>query len=160
SLLVDVDTKKTIEQILDFEVREPKTPDDAAVFEILKKDPELAGAIMKPVDAPDEKVVEKLDRLLADHPRSTYADYARFRVARHCIRSKKDEDQTWAVKHLRRLVDRDFAYRPNAIIALMKTGPDDYEELKDLMNREYFDSIEWLEFVAKDMTADEWKAFR
>jgi hypothetical protein len=28
------------------------------------------------------------------------------------------------------------------------------------MNREYFDSIEWLDQVAGEMKAEEWKAFR
>src|SRR5262249_1713059 len=37
---VDVKNKKHISQTLELEVREPKTPDDAAVFEMLKKDPE------------------------------------------------------------------------------------------------------------------------
>ncbi len=61
---------------------------------------------------------------------------------------------------MKRLAGRDFAYQPNAIIALMKTGPTDLDELKETMNREYFDAIEWLEEVAHDMKADDWKAFR
>jgi hypothetical protein len=157
---IDVKKKTLVEKTLDIEVRKPKTADDAAVYDMLKKDPALAGAIMQSVGAPDKDTVAKLEQLLVHHKRSTYADYARFAVARYGVRSKDEQLYADAVKELKSLAGRDFAYRPNAIIALIKTGPQDLDDLKALMNREYFDSIEWLEFVAKDMKAQEWKEFR
>jgi hypothetical protein len=64
------------------EVKEPQG-DDKKVWELLQKDEQLAGALMCPVDAPSDDVRPKLIQLLKDYPKSSYAPYARFALARH-----------------------------------------------------------------------------
>jgi hypothetical protein len=80
--LIDGQKEKWIEAITEVEVKEPQG-DDKKVWELLQKDEQLAGALMCPVDAPSDDVRPKLIQLLKDYPKSSYAPYARFALARH-----------------------------------------------------------------------------
>jgi hypothetical protein len=56
--------------------------DDKLIAEELANDPFLAIAVMSPVHVPDPDAAEGLTRILQRYPSSSYADYARFALAR------------------------------------------------------------------------------
>ncbi len=55
---------------------------DGIVFSMLEKDPQLAGALMQPIDPPDKRMFEKIKSIGEQYPKSSYANYAHFALAR------------------------------------------------------------------------------
>lgn len=66
-------------------VREPQG-DELAAFNALTEDIELRNALMSPIGAPHLPVVPRLEKFLADFGQTSYANYARFALARHHMR--------------------------------------------------------------------------
>jgi len=64
------------------EVRQPRG-DDATICKQLRADEKLAVVMASPVHVPDEDQLPLLVELVERYPKSSYADYARFAVARY-----------------------------------------------------------------------------
>lgn len=73
---------------------------DAAIYRHLQQDALLARAIIAPMNIPDSQTVEQLEAIVRQSPNSTYADYARFALARAKLRG-------WGRQAL-----RDALYKP------------------------------------------------
>lgn len=59
---------------------------DAAIYRLLQQDELLARAIIAPMNIPDSQTVAQLEAIVRQSPHSTYADYARFALARAKLR--------------------------------------------------------------------------
>jgi hypothetical protein len=78
-------------------VNEPQG-DDRIICDLIREDRHLADAIISPVHVPDPETVETLEDILRRFPSSSYADYARFALARAQVMGvglwmKTDEDR-------------------------------------------------------------------
>lgn len=61
--------------------------EDALIYQMLKKDRVTAAMMLSTYHIPDELCMKKLEELIAQHPNSSYADYARFALARGHLKS-------------------------------------------------------------------------
>jgi len=59
---------------------------DAAIYRLLQQDALLAQAIIAPMNIPDSQTAAQLEAIVRQSPNSTYADYARFALARARLR--------------------------------------------------------------------------
>jgi hypothetical protein len=133
-------------------VRQPEG-DDKAVCEMLEQNPRLASALMSPVHFPQRELVPELQRLLDKYPRSSFADYARFAVARANLSGNFDS-QNWekrrdeAIAMLEKLAPNPFGYQSYVLVALhgqyLKTDREKALVIRDRLVKEYPDALEWL----------------
>jgi len=168
-------------------VVEPQGP-DKQVADILADDPKLARCLSEALAPPAPEQVAKLKDLLKLYPKkrelsglasvngtprfverevcaeSSYAYYIHFALARHYMNRRKEEAYTAegnrrAAEELDHVVDKAFAYQPNALIlALRKTTlppfsphiapsvwtPARYEQMRKLLIDHYSDTAEFL----------------
>jgi len=135
-----------------FVISEPRGP-DKKVAEVLAKDAKLAACIWHSWEPPAPELVPKLQDLLKFYPKrkelsglttangapelvereicedSSYAHYIHFALARHYL--DRSDKQAWAVEgrtraasELDHVVDRAFAYQPNALtLGLRQSSP-------------------------------------
>lgn len=227
------------------DVRQPRGR-EALACETVERDVPLRDALLSPIGQPPLDVVPKLRDFLAEYGDTSYANYARFALARHHLggsgdqlrrnehqltallatlrgarldaRSREDAEDSlnqWArevgrrsalskvvgavrrawndsdeeferslgevarlsriskpdrdaavslLEEMRTLADSDFAYLPNALVALkVATEPDDRprsERIAELLRKDYADSVEALDELAYSIPADQWAAFR
>jgi hypothetical protein len=157
--------EKYIEQVLEVKVAAPEGP-DKAVYDLLKKDQQLASALMRPVDAPAKEAVPKLKEIIEKFPKSSYAPYARFALARAYlnglgldtpssrVRRALTGDELEAVtKHhydaeAKRIIPNTFPYRPNALVLLSQLDATEAWFARSYLHKEHPDSLEWIEEFA------------
>jgi hypothetical protein len=53
-----------------------------------------------------------------------------------------------------------FPYQPNVVTMMLAAEPGNIEALSKLMNKDYPDSLEWLEYVAPSFSPEKWQEFR
>jgi len=80
---------KEMQHTLEVTVSEPEG-DDKEAFDIVAKDPYLASTMMSASRAADLETTEALESLLKQYPKSSYADYARFALARARVKGLGD----------------------------------------------------------------------
>lgn len=181
------DPEVVVESTLDIVVREPKG-DDKIVCDLLAKNPVLAATLMMAINippdlygkpVPDPAVIPAIKNIIEKHPKSSYADYAHFALARWHLTQNKNAD---AIAELELIQAHDWAYQPNVLVMLrklleagdlLKDSPK-LKEIDAIMNRRHPDAGEWLEKYAELKSAKqgvdeeqnvdawkvEWKAFR
>jgi hypothetical protein len=130
-------------------------PGDELICRHLRNDPRLVAELLCPVGVMDKRSPPRLRALLKQYPKSSYAPYARFALARH----SGGKAAVW-VAELEGAARADFPYRPNALVALRRAGRAKAAEVDRTLARDYADSVERLEVVAKDYTPGQWRAFR
>ncbi len=158
-----------IERVLKVHVLPPEGQ-DKAVCELLDKDAVLASALMRPVDAPDKEVFPKIKDIVERYPESSYADYARFALARGYLRgigiSPHSQRVAWALAadqlekviqdrydpKVRKFLPKDFAYMPNALILMRLVDLHAKEASLLRLHQEYTDALEWIEEFASLLT--------
>jgi hypothetical protein len=157
-----------LEQVIDIVVGTPQG-DDAAILQLLKQDEALAFVLMRPVDRPEETLIPKLKDLIEQFPKSSYADYARFALARGYWRGigvhppsrrvatalaadqlQKIVENRWDAT-LKKVVPSRFAYLPNALILWKLAEPLGREDTLRRLDRVFPDAAEWLEEVAASL---------
>src|SRR5262249_9959982 len=73
--------EKALVATAEITVREPGD-EEKAIIGILSGTPALGSALLRPVDSPERNLVPVLKSVIKRWPRSAYADYARFALAR------------------------------------------------------------------------------
>jgi len=134
-----------LEKVIKVQVQEPKGA-DRVVHDMLAADNALACALMSPQLIPAKDLIDKLTQIVEKHGKSSYADYARFALARAYFGGNEVNK---GISLLQATALSPFAYQPNVLIALRIRLRDENESKKiaDWLNREHFDAIEWLEVV-------------
>ncbi len=100
---------------------------DKAIIEMLKEDRCLANAMISPFNVPDGEAVERLKRIVKDHPQSSYSDYARFAIARALLRG----------------VNPQYAYPADQItkqVDLLASSSTTLEKFRAALHDRFFDS--------------------
>lgn len=82
---VDPPARRYLESSLTVPV-EAAEGSDQTVLELINADPQLAAAMMSPVNVPSSNVVPRLLEIVQRYPDSSYADYAHFSLGRGHIR--------------------------------------------------------------------------
>lgn len=160
---------KDIEKQLEVRVREPQGA-DRAIYEVLRKNPQLAAALLEGVRPPEEALVPKLEAIVELFPESSYAGYARFALARFHLKGNgfplehppnvtrvalaKAATQLEQIYPDPRIAG---AYYPNAMIA-MKAADLRFYEINMIAGRlvdNSRDSVEYLELFAMILGSDE-----
>jgi hypothetical protein len=115
-------------------VVEPQRADDIAVWRQLAAQPALAEAMLSPIHPGPAALVPKLRELVDRHPRSSYAPYARFALARSVFPSRFWQKTPWkdlvlterserlqaalAIRELEQCRSLDFPYRAYVLVEL------------------------------------------
>lgn len=150
-------------------VREP-VGDDKLIVDQLRADPDLAAAMMSPIGRPPDEMLRSLERLVKLYPESTYADYARFALARHyanppgagSLRNVSDDRKIYVGELLKR-IDASFAYAPDALVLLHRVsksrGQDARaERVMATLQSDFPDATEFLDYLASQLSDEEWIA--
>ena len=148
-------------------VREPEG-DDKVILDQLRGNPELATKMMSPVTTPPEEMLRSLERIVMLYPESSYADYARYALARHYahapggrgLRAVSD-DHKIAVSELLKGIDASFAYAPDALVLLHRVlksqGRDDAAaDVMAKMQEICPDANEYLDYLADQLSDEQW----
>jgi hypothetical protein len=144
---------------------------DKPWVEALTRDSPLARALLYPLAVCTEEEAKAVADLLDKVPDSTYADYARFALVRHLREfpenalslPKNDPRVRWgtsfdiAVQLSERKGAERFPFMPH--LRLRLPAPE-RERVEVLMNRDFRDSVEWVNHAGPKMTPQEWKEFR
>ncbi|MCI0457018.1 MAG: hypothetical protein L0Z62_08570 [Gemmataceae bacterium] len=158
--LVDLKRETYVETEITIKVRTPEG-DDRHVYEILKRDPALAAALLSAVSVPKKELLPKIEDLIKRFPRSSYEGLARFAKARFHLQSNGFADRphvgrvprAFAADELEHILgnSQGGAYTPNVLIAWAMAAPLEYEWNVDdsRFSEEYPDSLEWLERFAQ-----------
>jgi hypothetical protein len=136
--------------------------DDKALYELLQRDRILASMLMSPVDVPNEKLVAQLTELVSRYPKSSYADYARFALARGYRSSIGVQPKSTRVAHAwtadaladiggrfdldtKRDIFVHFAYQPSALILRVRVDPVARRDTLAHLHKYFPDAFEWVE---------------
>ncbi len=150
--------------------------EDKAIFEQLAEDETLVYALLVPLNNPTrpffdfmrpartpavEIVVPPLRKLIADHPKSSYADYARFALARWLFYDQEYGDMHAAEVAMKDLDHEHFAYGDYSLSLLREilksTGSRDEAELVAArLDKAFPDSPQRLEDLASRVSQEEW----
>lgn len=153
---------------LKVQVVEPSR-DEAPIVATLAADRSLASAMLSPLNRPHDRVLSKLDAIIDKHPRSTYADYARFALARtvfpeHArqgLSSATAEDMRDAAAYLEAIDYARFAYAAEAMAVwrriLHEQGSPREQEIAARLDREFPDYRARLQDLAQRTPEEEWK---
>jgi hypothetical protein len=163
-----------VEKVAPIEIEEPKTDDDKKVCELLRQNQRLATVMMSAGHVPEihvKDVIAALSDLTEKFPKSSYAPYAEFAIARRYARGpvfkemSQNQALAVAVGYLGEIRSKRFAYQPNArlleVSCLATLGEKEkVAKLVDELKSKFPDSLECLGGVAGSMKAEEWKVFR
>ena len=153
---------------IEIEISQPQGS-DTVVYRMLAKNPKLASVLMSPFKLPDEATQNSVEEIATRFAASSYADYARFALARGHLGcsfptpQSSEVDRAAARAELEKNVLRDFAYGPKSLVLLYKlvtTDPAQTEAIRKKMEREAPDSMEWLDVLAQSLTAQQWRQLR
>ena len=141
-----------IERVVKIQVQEPKG-DDKTICTLLEKDSKLAFVMMSPVHIPDweipragEELIPRLKAIYEKYPNSSYADYARFAVARLYIERYGFESDGWKTGQamLAKLAPKRFAYQGQVLGRMWRFDSKSSAELYRL----FPDDLDFLETFA------------
>ncbi len=122
----------------------------------LVDDSALAAAMVSPVTrsdrVPHEPTIRSLERIVLRYPRSSYADYARFALARTYLKGNdkateaSEEQKTAAIALLESINAREFAYGADVLLLLESIIGDTKkgDKLRAALRADYADAIEWI----------------
>jgi hypothetical protein len=96
---------------INIEVQKPKGP-DAEALDVLEEDEELRFAMLSTTSAPGDELAERLRGLCRRFPKSSYAAYARFALARHEAAQQRNAA---AIEQLDAIDFEQFAYGAAAL---------------------------------------------
>jgi hypothetical protein len=135
----------------------------------LARDAALVRVLLQPAKVCTVEQAESVRRLLEDAPDSTYADYGRLALARHYLRRKSTPEIARVevpkgIEILEKLAERKeaagFPFLPHVRLNLARADNKLQDYVTFLMNRDYRDSVEWIEDATSRMNAEEWAKFR
>lgn len=152
----------------DVVVRAPEG-DDKLIRDLLHANPPLAAAMLSPINRPPEELVKPLQRLLKLYRESSYANYARYALARYyagyygspALRGTTEDERIAASSLLSEIDVRNFAYGANAMMldvmvqeALKRERARDVDaRLKEL----FPDSFDYLDWLVTRIRLDGWE---
>jgi len=142
------------------DVVEPKGA-DLELYKILCNDQELLSGLLMP-GCLSEKELERIDELVTAYPFSSYAPYLRVAVARqHCRHERYDR----ALRELRAIKSTRFALDAAAAVMLLRSaensrGTEDDIAAKNRLDREFRDTLDWLDEHARLVSLSEWTSLR
>jgi hypothetical protein len=164
--LINEQKRTYIDAAVSIKVQEPPES-DLKLLARIRQNGTLLRSMLLPIDRPSKQDMENLRDIVEKHGSSSYADYARFAIARHHLRggpfrrqAAPDEEEMKAVETLRVLAARDFAYRPNAIVTLFTADATSRTKLGALLRSRFRDDLIWLEQVAPSLDEVEWARYR
>ncbi len=117
---------------------------------------------MRPARTPaKEIVIPPLRKLIADHPKSSYADYARFALARWLFYDKEHGNIELAAKAMKELDHEHFAYGDYSLSLLREIlkgmgSRDEAERVAARLDKAFPDSPQRLEDLALRVSQEEW----
>lgn len=144
---------------------------DAQVYELLKKHPTLVQHMLSchtsPYQLPDENTLSLLERIANRYPHSSYADYARFALARAYVKgpnpnaeATRDEKRA-ALEQIKRIDLKTFPYAPSVLIFELGLASEArQDEINKILATEYRDAFEWLNQQADMISQEEWHKIR
>jgi hypothetical protein len=162
--------QQLIETIM-ISVREPKR-DDIALYRILVANPKLAAALRSRAEwstaLPEPGTVGLLEKIVLRYPKSSYADYARFALARiylggnDKIHSAPADAKAAAAALLEAIDYQQFAYAPTALFWLKSITSDAGKGAKidQTLEIDFADSIERLAEQANAITQEQWNKMK
>jgi len=148
-------------------VREPQA-DDKLIVDQLRADPELAAEMMESIGFPSQEMLRPLARLAKLYPESSYANYARFAMARHYALAQgggqlRDvpEDRRVSASVFLSEIEGPFAYAPEALIlhhrVLESLGRDELAaDVMTTLRKDYSDSAELLNYLVQELGHEKW----
>lgn len=142
--------------------------DDKVILDQLRADPDLAAVMLSPINLPPEETLRSLERIVKLYSESSYADYARFALARHYagptlggdLRNVSDDRQI-SISQLLKGIDASFAYAPEALVLLHRVlesrGQEERaERVMATLRNEFLDSTDFLDYLARQLSDEEW----
>jgi hypothetical protein len=147
-------------------VAEPKG-NDLKIFLCLRRQDDVVDAILSPVGRVEEDAVPKLETIVKEHPKSSYADYARFALARKLASGIGGSDPPSdvamfdAVEQLRVIDHENFGYGDYSL-ALCRTllhrlvSPDEEKVIAERLDKSFPDSLVRLDDLAQRLKPEEW----
>ena len=134
---------------------------DQPIVALLRGDAPLRRAMLSKEDVPTGNVHQRLQQLVAQHPRSTYADYARFALARAAI-AGGDTQQARAL--LEGIDAEHFPHGPQVLLALRDLLDPREQQLRldiaQKLKRHFPHAAEVEAAAANAMTDADWKALQ
>ena len=140
---------------------------DKVICNLLRTNPSLAEAMLSYDKIPEDDLLKPLQRIVTLYPKSSYANYARFALARW--HAGRDGDWSAAtvgdvdsqpVAALLADIDVEFAYAPHALIlrfhVLQSMHFPEADEVLATLEQVHFDSSEYLVFLSGRLNQDEW----
>ena len=139
----------------------PPPAADVPIVALLREDAALRRAIVSKTETADADVCDRLEKLVAKYPRSTYSDYARFALARAALAAG---DKPKARKLLEQIDADYFPHGPQVLLALSDLLSPDEAEARTAIARklaqQYPHAVEVAAAEAAAMTDEDWKALR
>ena len=140
---------------------------DKVICNLLRTNPSLAEAVHSYHEIPEEDLVTPLRRIVNLNPKSSYADYARYALARwytwreyNWSAPKIPVEDRQRVAALLSSIDERFAYAPHALIlrfhVLQSMHSPEADEVLATLEQVHFDSSEYLDFLSGRLNQDEW----
>lgn len=125
-------------------VREP-SGNDLAACNALTEDVELRNALISPIGAPPLSIVPRLEKFLADYNGTSYANYARFALARHYMRasgSGLQRDRLGAMRFAEELINQHYPVRAkDALRAELRKWAAQRATLDEVANKAVDDAV-------------------
>jgi hypothetical protein len=154
--------QQQIEQTITVQVQEPRG-DDKDVCELLQKDPPLMAELLSPISRPDDKMLAKIQDLLKQYPKSSYAPSAQFAVARHfAVKQGKDHRvyRAMAATELSDLGNFNWPYQANSLFKMREAAPTEKKSIDADLKFRCPDAVEALEALGGTMRPEDWRAIR
>lgn len=147
-------------------VAEPKD-DDLKIFLRLRRQDDVVDAILSPVGRVEEDLVSKLEAIVKEYPKSSYADYARFALARNLASGiggsnpPSDVAMFDAVEQLRAIDHENFGYGDYSLALCRKllhrlVSPDEEKAVAERLDKSFPDSLVRLDDLAQRLKPEEW----
>lgn len=132
-------------------VRQPQGP-GVMVYQQLAQRPRLAAALMSPIRPPSGEVLPAVRDIVERFPRTIYANYARFALARAALNGVSlsarlpEIARATALTQLERIAATDFGYGPNVLVLLrrLQLNVSQKAQIRAELDRDFGDSIVWL----------------
>lgn len=140
-------------------VRRP-VGDEIRILKILQENLGLVAAVLSPCNIPKEETLPLLDDIVTQYPESSYADYARFALARWESRQALASLKHAAIIHLEQIDMEHFAYGPEALALwrriLASAASQDAQQVASKLDQLFPNSVTRFEDLAKRLSEEEW----
>ena len=146
-------------------IKAPSADDDKAATKRLGKEMELCRLLISSEAVAGKDMLPEIRSFLKCYAKSQYADYARFALARACLKPviQKTEERykTQALELLSEVDLEKFAYGPNVLILMRELAPTNQKaEFKKKLDELYPDAVETILYYAEFMNQTEWAAYK